>query len=53
MLMTRTALKAMGAKGQVWMMREFSWNRVARDMLHVYRWLLGYSEQAPAAVRFD
>jgi hypothetical protein len=42
----------MGAKGQVWMMREFSWQRVARDMLDVYRWLLHRSHQHPTPVRF-
>jgi glycosyltransferase involved in cell wall biosynthesis len=39
MLMRREALQAMGAKGRTWMARDFSWDRVARDMLDVYRWL--------------
>src|SRR5262249_43146950 len=39
MVMTREALEAMGAKGRAWMARDFSWDRVARDMLDVYRWL--------------
>jgi glycosyltransferase involved in cell wall biosynthesis len=52
MSMPRTALKAMGAKGQAWVAREFSWCRVARDMLDVYNWLLRRAP-APASVRFD
>jgi glycosyltransferase involved in cell wall biosynthesis len=52
MLMSRPTLRAMGAKGQVWMMREFSWQRVARDMLDVYRWLLRRSHQPPTPLRF-
>jgi glycosyltransferase involved in cell wall biosynthesis len=39
MAMTREALEAMGAKGRAWMARDFSWDRVARDMLDVYSWL--------------
>jgi glycosyltransferase involved in cell wall biosynthesis len=39
MTMTPEALQAMGAKGRAWMARDFSWDRVARDMLDVYRWL--------------
>jgi hypothetical protein len=35
------------------MVRDFSWTRVARDMLDTYRWLLGRSHQPPAFVRFD
>jgi glycosyltransferase involved in cell wall biosynthesis len=39
MVMRREALQAMGAKGRAWMARDFSWDRVARDMLDIYRWL--------------
>jgi len=35
MVMTREALQAMGAKGRAWMARDFSWDRVAHDMLYV------------------
>ena len=35
----REELKAMGEKGRSWMQRDFSWERVAADMLRVYRWL--------------
>jgi glycosyltransferase involved in cell wall biosynthesis len=52
MSMPRTALRAMGAKGQAWVARDFSWARVARDMLDVYNWLLRRA-QPPASVRFD
>jgi len=52
MAMTRQALKDMGARGHDWMARDFSWDRVAGDMLAVYRWLRHASE-APETVRFD
>jgi hypothetical protein len=50
--MSPAALKAIGARGQAWMMRDFSWTRVARDMLGMYHWLLGHSHQPPPFVRF-
>src|SRR5262249_54822599 len=50
MVMTREALQAMGAKGRAWMARDFSWDRVAHDMLNVYRWLSARGE-APNTVR--
>jgi glycosyltransferase involved in cell wall biosynthesis len=52
MTMSPAALKAIGARGQAWMMRDFSWTRVARDMLGMYHWLLGHSHQPPPFVRF-
>jgi glycosyltransferase involved in cell wall biosynthesis len=45
-------LQGMGARGQHWMGEDFSWNRVAADMLGVYRWLVG-TAPPPAQVRFD
>jgi len=50
MVMTRGALKAMGAKGRAWMARDFSWDRVGHDMLRIYRWLACGGE-APSTVR--
>jgi glycosyltransferase involved in cell wall biosynthesis len=50
MAMRRDALKQMGAKGRAWMARDFSWDRAARDMLDVYRWLVS-GEEAPGTVR--
>ena len=50
MAMRREALQAMGAKGRTWMAREFSWDRVARDMLDVYGWLSLHGEP-PRTVR--
>ena len=50
MVMTREALQAMGAKGRAWMARDFSWDRVARDMLDVYRWL-ALGGELPGTVR--
>ena len=46
MAMRREALQAMGAKGRAWMARDFSWDRVAHDMLDVYRWLALRGEAA-------
>src|SRR5579871_2245870 len=37
--MSREHLTAMGEKGRTWMQRDFSWERVASDMLRVYHWL--------------
>ena len=50
MAMTREALQAMGSKGQAWMTRDFSWDRVGHDMLKIYRWLSSGGE-APSTVR--
>jgi glycosyltransferase involved in cell wall biosynthesis len=52
MALPREALKAMGNKGREWMARDFSWDRVGRDMLDVYRWL-ARSAEPPATIRFD
>jgi glycosyltransferase involved in cell wall biosynthesis len=52
MTMPREALSAMGGNGRTWMARDFSWDRVAAEMLAVYRWLARGTE-APATVRFD
>jgi glycosyltransferase involved in cell wall biosynthesis len=52
MELPRAALKAMGDKGREWMARDFSWDRVARDMLDVYHWL-ARETKPPPAVRFD
>ena len=49
---SRGELHAMGARGRAWMKRDFSWNRIARDMLDVYRWLKVGGEP-PATVRLD
>ncbi|MDP1737475.1 MAG: glycosyltransferase [Caulobacter sp.] len=33
-------LAAMGNRGRDWMEREYSWNRVGREMFEAYRWLV-------------
>lgn len=43
-------LQAKGAKGRAWMSRDFSWDRVADDMLNIYRWLSRGGE-VPSTVR--
>jgi glycosyltransferase involved in cell wall biosynthesis len=45
-------LAAMGARGRAWMARDFSWPRVARDMLALYRWLQ-QGGTPPKTVRVD
>ena len=52
MALPREVLRAMGDKGRKWMVRDFSWDRVARDMLDVYLWL-ARSAKAPPTIRFD
>ena len=52
MAMPRPALREMGLKGREWMLRDFSWNRVAQDMADVYAWLVGRAEQ-PASLRLE
>ncbi|MGD9614950.1 MAG: glycosyltransferase [Alphaproteobacteria bacterium] len=52
MAMPRPALRGMGMKGRAWMARDFSWNRVARDMSDLYSWLTGRAGQ-PASVRLE
>jgi glycosyltransferase involved in cell wall biosynthesis len=51
MTMPRDALATMGMKGRNWMMRDYSWDRVGRDMLEVYRWLAHGGQ--PPSIRFD
>jgi glycosyltransferase involved in cell wall biosynthesis len=50
--MPRSTLKSMGAKGREWMAQDFSWERVAQEMLAVYRWL-AFGDNPPSVVRFD
>jgi glycosyltransferase involved in cell wall biosynthesis len=43
-------LRVMGANGRAWMARDFSWDRIARDMLGVYRWLMNEGD-LPSQIR--
>jgi glycosyltransferase involved in cell wall biosynthesis len=52
MAIPQRELKEMGLRGRGWMEQEFSWDRVAADMLDVYRWLAG-SDGMPATVRLQ
>jgi glycosyltransferase involved in cell wall biosynthesis len=52
MALPREALRSMGDKGREWMVRDFTWDRIARDMLDVYLWLARNAEP-PTTVRFD
>jgi glycosyltransferase involved in cell wall biosynthesis len=44
--------RAMGARGRAWMARDFGWDRIAADMLQVYRWLKSGGEPPPT-MRLD
>ena len=39
--------RTMGLRGHAWMQREFSWDRIARQMLDVYSWIIGQSDPPP------
>ena len=52
MALPREALRVIGNKGREWMVRDFSWDRVAREMLDVYLWL-ARSAEPPTTIRFD
>ncbi|MHB9131978.1 MAG: glycosyltransferase [Armatimonadota bacterium] len=41
--LTPHELGAMGNRGQAWMLDEFSWEAVAREMLAMYQWVRGES----------
>lgn len=50
--MTFTELKALGARGRDWMMRDFSWDHIAKQMASVYGWLRN-GGTSPISVRLD
>jgi len=50
--MPREELHAMGLRGSAWMLRDFSWNRIAFDMQSVYEWVLGRGER-PSTVHLN
>ncbi len=52
MMQPQDELRAMGNRGRSWMARDFGWDRIARDMLQMYRWLLT-GDVPPATVRLD
>lgn len=52
MTIEREERYAMGARGRAWMERDFGWDRIACDMLEVYRWLK-VGGHPPATVRLD
>ena len=41
MALPRAELRAMGARGQAWMARDFGWDAIASKMAAVYTWLAG------------
>jgi glycosyltransferase involved in cell wall biosynthesis len=52
MALPRETLQAMGDKGREWMARDFSWDRIAHDMLDVYLWLARGTDP-PASIRIE
>lgn len=45
MAMPRAVLDEMGERGRMWMVRDFSWERVATEMESVYQWCAGNAER--------
>jgi glycosyltransferase involved in cell wall biosynthesis len=45
-------LAEQGARGRAWMLRDFSWDKIAEQMANVYRWLL-LGGLPPASVRVE
>jgi hypothetical protein len=37
----------MGARGRLWMQKDFAWPAICGRMRDVYRWLLGQASQKP------
>jgi len=52
MALPRAELKRMGARGRDWMIRDFSWARIAADMEELYRWC-GTKSDPPAFVSLE
>lgn len=52
MRLPRRRLETMGEAGRAWMLRDFSWEGVATQMLSVYRWLRASGDK-PMFVRLD
>jgi glycosyltransferase involved in cell wall biosynthesis len=50
MRLPRSELNAMGASGRRWMVRDFGWDKVAREMSSVYSWLI-HGGPPPPTVR--
>ncbi|WP_083902987.1 glycosyltransferase [Azoarcus sp. KH32C] len=50
--MAEDSIMAMGRRGHDWMLSDFSWNRIAKEMSGVYRWLIDGGE-IPSCVRLD
>jgi glycosyltransferase involved in cell wall biosynthesis len=46
------ALSEMGSRGRDWMQRDFSWDRIGKQMIDVCRWTLGNADQ-PDCVSLD
>lgn len=42
----------MGANGRAWMLRDYSWTRVAQDVINGYQWLISGGEM-PVTVRIE
>jgi glycosyltransferase involved in cell wall biosynthesis len=52
MSMPHDALIEMGQNGRRWMQKEFSWNRIAREMQDTYRWMRNQGPK-PTCVRVE
>lgn len=52
MTMPRGELGAMGKRGCAWVQRDFSWDRIAQEMVDVYRWI-SHKGDRPSSIRLD
>ena len=46
-------LAAMGVQGRKWMKNEFSWNKIGKEMIDVYNWLLDSKLDKPKCIRLN
>ena len=44
MALPKDKLKRMGANGRAWMREDYSWSKIAENMMDTYRWLKGEGE---------
>ena len=44
MALPKDKLKRMGANGRAWMRKDYSWSKIAENMMDTYRWLKGEGE---------
>ena len=51
--LSHSDLSRMGLKGRQWMENEFSWEKIANQMLKTYKWLFDKNQPPPEWVKID